>query len=578
MNDQLILSPVQASSSVGILRGTWRAMSRPRGAWMGLAISGFLINAAVVLISLYSMQVYDRVLPQFGVATLQVLTTGVLIALAFQFLLQKVRSALTQDMIVEADRYAANRTYEMLTAFPLERHAAGSQHLASLVQGHETIRAFLVAVLSFGVVDLPFAVIFFLAMVYLGGWMAGVPALIFLLLVALGAVQHYRVSALARSRRAVATAKLSYLTESVKNLELIQARGARAFIARWRDIADESVQVDLEARRNIDGTLHVVQAAQSAGYILIVAVGAYQAVTERSLSSGAIVAATILGTRALAPLAALPALMIQGAQALLAARAIDQVLGAPPAQPPGTIERVRIRGAWTIHGLSHRPVHKKVGIYAPHLDIPAGAKVAIIGPAGSGKSTLLRLMAGLHGPHQGGVYLDGMSVNLMSRQSLASLVGYLPQSPSLFAGTLRSNLCTSDQIPDEDVLRVAQAIGLDAVIAGDDRGLELPLGENGAGLSGGQQQLVALARTFLQPAQAYLLDEPTQSLDQTTQSRCLDVLDALAAQGRTVVYATHSVEAVRRADILVAISPDGVVVMRNRAEVQQSLPKEAAAQ
>ncbi|MDQ7987988.1 MAG: ATP-binding cassette domain-containing protein [Candidatus Dactylopiibacterium sp.] len=559
----------------GILLGTWQALCEQSSAWVGLALAGLMINATAIGVSLYSMQVYDRVLPQFGTATLQVLTVGVLLALLFQLMLQKVRAALTQQMVVRADRYASRRCYDMLSAYPVEALASGSGHLASLVQGHESIRAFLIAVLSFGVIDLPFALLFYAAMAYLGGWMAAVPALIFVLLLVYGAFQHYRVLALTDVRRQVASEKLSFITETVKNLEFIQARGKWPFVARWRAISEESVDNELRTRQSLDATLHLVQFAQSAGYVFIVALGAYQAVTLRDLSSGAIVAASILGSRVLAPLVALPGLMIQGAQALLAGRSIDRALGGAQTQPPGTITLTSISGQWAMRGLAHRFPGRKTGLYAPQIDIPVGAKVAIIGSPGAGKSTLLRLFAGLIAPQQGSVYLDGMNVGLISRDSLCQHLAYLPQSPSLFAGTLRSNLCEGSVVPDDDIVRVARLTGLDALIASDERGLDLPLGECGAGLSGGQQQMLAFTRALLRPAQTYLLDEPTQSLDEATQARCLDLLDSLAAQGKTVIYATHSVESVRRADVLLAISPDGLVVVRQRSEVQHSLSREA---
>jgi ATP-binding cassette subfamily C protein LapB len=281
---------------------------------------------------------------------------------------------------------------------------------------------------------------------------------------------------------------------------------------------------------------------QQAGYVALVAFGAYL-VTENHLTMGGLIACTIINGRALSPIAQLPSLMVQWAHAGAAISGLDKLISLPnenddrvTALTPGSLEGgIRIEQARFSYG---RPTDKALEI--GNLEIRPGEKVGIVGSIGSGKSTLLKIASGLYRPGEGKVFFGGIDMAQISTSFLRETIAYLPQEIRLISGTLRDNLLQG--LPDpgvEVLLQAARETGLMALISNHPKGVALPITEGGRGISGGQRQLVALTRMLLAKPSVIVLDEPTASMDAGTEAKIVAVLNAKAAEGVTLLIATH---------------------------------------
>lgn len=566
------------SASSAPFSGLVRTMiTRNIPTWCYLFLSGAMINLITLFTALYSMQVYDRVLPRQGIATLIVLTTGVVICYALQWVMMKLRHYLTHQLIKRTDEHITGVVYRQLINTRSDQFPASKGTLASQLQGHESLRQFITSAMSFGLVDAPFAVLFILFLWLIGGpVIAVIPVIILLILLPYGLLQNRRLRHLSRAKFTATHRKQGFLLETVRNIDLIKTANLKASMtSQWEELARQTQDGELRSRHITEATSAMVQLFQQLGYVCIVATGATLAATATGadhISSGVILACSILSGKVLAPIASIPMLLIQAAQVNISTDFLNRffTLRKDNDLTENPIKPASLTWTWRIEHLEHNFPGRPTPLSVERLVIAEGSRTGIIGAVGCGKSTLLHLLAGLYPPTKGHVYLDDLDIQHIDRTLLARGVAYLPQQPALFAGTLRQNLVLhAPDLSDQAIISMSKRTGLISLIQNNPAGLDLPVGEDGGGLSGGQRQLIALTACLLSTKPVMLLDEPLSSLDPHTEQRIMMLLKELLDENviTTLLLVTHKMSNLALVNTLLVVSPEGNIIGGEKQQI-----------
>lgn len=534
-----------------------------------------MINILALLTSLYSMQVYDRVIPTQGYSTLVVLTIGVAIALFFDIVIKVVRSHLMEHTVIQMDKTLSRAIFGRLLQIRMDQLPQSVGSLSAQIRGYETIRAFLSATTFYLFVDAPFGLFFILMIALIGSPLVALVPLFFLVFaVCFGFVMRDKIDEHAKQGTAAGYKKTGLLVEAIEGAETIKSGGGSwNVLSKWIDTAEEALHHESSLKRISEKTTFVSASLQQVCYIGLIAVGAYLA-AEGNMTMGSLIACSILSGRALAPVAQIPGMIVQAAHSKASLEMLEKVFALETdnhdiERPliPGTVlgqfnlERVRFAYPGAPQALSLQS-----------LKINPGEKIGVIGPIGAGKSTLLRLLSGMYRANEGRVLLDGLDIDQISRAFLGERVGYLQQDHRLFSGTLRENLLIGIPDPGDDAIKkAAETSGLLSVIAGHPKGLDLPIAEGGRGLSGGQRQLVAFTRLLLSQPTIWLLDEPTSSMDSGTESSCLNILHKAIKNQDTLLLVTHKPNLLSLVNRLIVIANHQIVMDGPRDEILQRL-------
>ncbi len=545
------------------------------------AAASLLANLLALAAALYSMQVYDRVIPTQGISTLLVLTVGVLIAIVLELVVKFARAHVLESGVKGMDLELSDAIFARLLGIRMDQFPASVGTLSAQLRSYEMIRRFASSATLYLVVDTPFALIFLAVIALLAGVkMAVIPVVFFALALAIGLLYRHRIARHAESGNAAANHKLGLLVETVESAESIKAAGAGARqLERWNTLSRQAVDDDVQIQRYSEQATYLAAFMQQASYILLVAIGAWIASTSSDLTMGGLIACAILSGRVLGPIAALPGLIVQWAHARAALDSLEKVFAlqgdnhavARPLSPE------QIHGEWRIENLKFAYPGRPRPLSLPLTLIRPGEKVAILGPIGAGKSTLLKLMAGLFAPGEGQVLLDGLDIQQIDRAHLSMRLGYLPQDVKLLAGTLRDNLTVGlGDVTEAALLDASRGIGLDQLIASHPQGLDMPIFEGGKGVSGGQKQLIALTRLLLSRPAAWLLDEPTAAMDEATEQKSLAALRQAIAPEHTLILVTHKPVLLGLVDRFIVLLPGGGVIDGPKAAVLDRLRQSAA--
>jgi ATP-binding cassette subfamily C protein LapB len=557
----------------------WQALLRRKRVFLEAVLATGLVNLLTLASSLYAMQVYDRVIPNQGYQTLWVLTVGVALAVALEFVLKHVRAHLVDRTANVIDEELAAWFFRRMLAIRMEARPASVGTLAAQVKGFEMVRGVLASTSLFVLADVPFAVFFLVVILLVGGWVVVVPLVALPVALAAGLAFQRLIQKHTRENLAGNNRKAGLLVEAVDGAESLKANGGEWRLQkRWQALVRETGQSDQRIRDYSAMAQHLTALLQQLGYVALIAVGAWLA-TRNELTMGGLLACSIISNRAMLPIMQLPTVMVQWAHARAALEGLDKIIALPseaeeaahaltPEKLEGhyRFERVRFH-----YGLAHRQA-----LEIAHLEIKPGERVGLIGPIGSGKSTLLKLASGLYRPSEGKLFLAGMDMALLHPAALREAVGYLPQDVRLFSGTLRDNLLLGLPDPgDEAILEAAQRNGLIQLIAGQPKGLSLEITEGGRGVSGGQKQLIALTRLILAKPRVWLLDEPTASMDGESEARIVQLLrDGLQSQD-TLIVATHKMNLLPALTRLLVVQGGRVVLDGPRDEVMARLSGKA---
>ncbi|WP_430464786.1 type I secretion system permease/ATPase [Tabrizicola sp.] len=522
----------------------WSSMLEGKWLYIQVIIAAMLTNLLGLTTSLFTMVVYDRVVPNEATESLIALTAGVLIALSFDFVIKSLRAQFIDRAGKGADLRMSRMIFDKILNMRLDTRQRKSGALATIVREFDTLREFFTSATLVAVVDLPF-VFFFIWVIYLiAGPLAFVPLVAVPLVIITGLVIQPLLARLASDNMETSMSKQSVLVETLNGLETVQATGSGRLMRKRFEEATV-MQSDLGLKNRILSQFAINSAAsiQQLAQIGTIFFGVFL-IQANTITMGAMIAASILGGRALAPLSQLASAMSRANGALQAYRSVDGLMreqALPEGEELGQrLSRPVLRGEIELRNVSYSfPGAKAPVISNLSLKIPAGQHVAILGKMGSGKSTLARLMAGLLQPTEGSILLDGVEMRQIDKSDLRRNMGIMLQETWLFSGSLRENIQMGHyEYDDAHILNVSKIAGVDDFVAGHPRGYDLPLRERGEGLSGGQRQSITLARALLHSPHLLILDEPTSAMDTATEQSVLERMSGWL-KDRTLIAVTH---------------------------------------
>lgn len=541
----------------------WRELFRERG-WLGrILIATVLVNLLGVATSIFAMQVYDRVVPTMAYATLTTLVSGMLLILLLDWALKKTRSRILDSLSCAVDQRMSQQVFEHLLHVRLDAQPRSLGTLAAQVGSLDAVRQFFSSTVVFALIDLPFALLFLAFIVVIGGAVGWVYALMLPLALALGFFTQWRLRTLLRQQILRSNERQGLLVDSIRGAESIRANNAGwRFAQDWQAITASIDGYSIQQRAISSFSSVTTSSLSMLAYVTAVVVGVWQ-IEAGLLTMGGLIACSILGGRIIAPISQSVQYLVQWQQVAQALQMVHQVLSLErdrrtdqqllmPEEQPRVVALEKVR-----FGYPESPVRQ---LNIDQLSFQAGERVLLIGPVGCGKSTLLKTMAGLYRPTEGRVRLGDADLWEIDPQLVASQIGYLPQNVHLFKGTLRSNLALSGTSGDSRLLQITRELGIDEIAAASPQGMDLPISEGGEGLSGGQRQLVALARVLINQPRIWLLDEPTASLDGDAERRVWQALGAALRPDDILVVATHRPLAAARLATRVVLMQQGQVV------------------
>lgn len=540
-----------------------RAIARRSRALVLAGLATVFANILALAISLYAMQLYDRVIPLASFETLIVLTAGVAFALMLDLALRSLRGVLIEAEAQAIDREVSEFFFARAQAIRLDARPGGIGTMAAQIQGQEQIRQVMSASSLFVITDLPFAVLFIFVVLGIGGPLALVPLVSFPVAILMALLFARIIRQSAERAQVTGTRKNGMLVEMLDASETLKANlGGWHMLARWNRLVAEVHHYDYPVKRASAVSGALFSTMQQVTYTAVLCFGAYLAATG-AITTGALLACSIIVGRINGPLIAqLPGLIVQWGYARSSLKGLDALLRYP-------VETTASRGGLRPGKLAGPMVLREVRfayrggpevIAIDGLELRPGEKIAVLGGVGAGKSTLLKLLAGLYTPSSGSITLAGLDLSQIAEETLRRKVGYLSQSSRLVRGSLRDSLTMGlAGVSDDELIAVAQATGLDALFAGGSRGLDAELQEGGAGLSGGQRALVALNRLIHAAPSVWLLDEPTAALDAGSEKAALDAVQARLGKDSIMVMATHKLPLVERFDRVVVMNRGSVI-------------------
>lgn len=570
--------PAQKPSFSGLLK---QSLWQQKAIFLQGILATIFIGVLTLGISLFAMQVYDRVIPTQAIATLVTLGTGVVLLILLELLIKLSRSRLMDAVVVSVDTFLSKQVYQQLLGIRTDQLPKSVGSLASQLRGYEQVRGFYTSSTLFTLVDLPLGLMFLVLIVVLGSpLLALLPLSAAVIALTIGLLSRRKIEQYTLESAQFNNLKTGLLVETVEGIETIKSGGGGwKFLSRWTQNNQKTIGTDLKTRHLNDQVNYISQTLQQVSYAGLVALGAYL-VVKGEMSMGGLIACSILSSRVLMPVLALPSLLVQQSHAKAAIKGLESLYQLDQDQPVGQKLLIphQLYGHYQFQDVSFEYSKDLIAIEAESLHIQAGDRVGLIGPIGSGKSTLLKMLAGLYRPTHGQLLLDQIDMSQISPLVLNQHIGYLQQDHRLFAGTLRENLLIGlPDMGDEVLQEVATRTGLSRVVAAHPKGFDLPIHEGGKGLSGGQRQLVAFTRILLMKPKILLLDEPTASMDEQQERQCLQALiDQLDAKS-TLVLVTHKPALLNLVSRLVVIAQQKVMLQGPRDKVLAHLAGQSPA-
>ena len=543
-----------------------------------IVIATISMNLLAIATSLYSMQVYNRVIPTNALQTLSVLTIGVLIAVIIEYVLKHARASISERLIDAVDQRLTRVIFMRFLSIRLDQLPSSVGSLAGQLNAYQSVRSFLTSVTTHLLVDLPFVFIFLMLIPFLGNSiLVTIPVAFFLIALLMNLYNRKQVEGLASRSTSLGHFKTGLLVETIEGAETIKSGQAGwRMLNRWMSASDSHRQSEQHMRHITERNQHTTATMQQVSYVLLIALGAVL-VSMGSMTQGGLVACSILAGRILSPIATIPALLMQWGQVKSAVQGLDRIwkLELDHQDQSHPIAPEHIRGHYKLEQVTSGYRGTQRALHIKDLVIRPGEKIGILGPIGSGKTTLLRLLSGMYKPQEGRVLLDNIDIVHLSKPVLAESIGFLQQDGRLFAGTLRDNLILGMHDPGDDrILAVAERTGLmKLVISNNPKGLMQEISEGGLGLSAGQKQLTNLTRVFLRRPSVWLLDEPTSSMDRQTEIQVLQALSESLRPSDTLVMVTHKTEMLPLVDRLIVVAQGQVVLDGPKDQVIERLQR-----
>ena len=488
-------------------------------------VGTLLVNLFVLATPLFTMNVYDRVIPNNAQETLMVFTIGVLFVYILDAFLKYGRTYLLEIAAKKSDVIMSSMIFEKVLDLKLDQHPQSIGSFASNLKEFDSIRSFFTNATLATLIDMPFAIIFLAVIYYIGGMIVLIPLLTIVLIILYALLIRKPLARSIESSYEASAKKNGVLIEALQNIETIKTHNASSSIQyRWEESVGEIAQKGLKSRLLSSSIPTVTGLLVQINTVLIVFYGVFL-IQEFELTMGGLIAVVILTSRTVAPMGQAAGLITAYEDAKTAFMTLEDVMNKPQERPLAKefIDMPHIRGKIEFRHVSFSyPQSDKVALDDVSFIIEPGESVGIIGRIGSGKSTLEKLILGLYEPSAGSILIDDIEIGQIDPVQLRRAIGYVPQEVTLFKGTVKENITLkTPYISDDALIRASHISGALEFIQQHPLGFAMPISERQQGLSGGQRQSVAIAQALVAPSAMLLFDEPTNAMDQLSEQRVI---------------------------------------------------------
>ncbi|MCG8710781.1 type I secretion system permease/ATPase [Brenneria sp. 4F2] len=544
--------------------------------YMDAVLASLLVNIIALATPLFIMNVYDRVVPNQATATLWVLATGITGAFIFDLILKTLRGICLDIAGKKTDLIISATLFERITGMSMKARPARVGNFAQNIHEFQSLRDFLSSLTLTSLIDFPFTLLLLLVIGIIGGPLVWVSILAYpIALLASWALQKPLTEAIEKTMH-LASERQATLIETLSSLDAIKVNNAeseRQYV--WEQTIGSLSRLEMRAKTLSSLAVNLTQWIQQFAGVAMIVVGVYMLI-DGKLSMGGLIACYMLNGRALIPLGQLSGLVTRYQQARLTMTTTEQMMQLPQERNESEhpLKRENIRGSIEFRNVTfHYPEQKNSSLQGINISIAVGEKVGIIGRSGSGKSSLQKLIVNLYQANTGNILVDGVDVRQLDVSDLRHNIGYVPQDIQLFSGSLRDNLIVGARyVEDETMLQAAEIAGVNEFARLHPDGYNLQVGERGQQLSGGQRQSVALARALLLDPPILIFDEPTSSMDNTSEDRLKKALVPVVAN-KTLLLVTHRASMLSLVDRLIIVDKGRIIADGPKAIVMDALKK-----
>ena len=548
----------------------WGTLKRSKKIYFDVVVASFIINLFVLASPLFTMNVYDRVVPNNAVETLWVLALGVSVVYGIDLFLKFVRSYFLEIAGKKSDIIMSSILFERVMDMKFSNKPKSVGSFASNLKEFDTVRNFFSSASLAAIVDLPFALIFLIVTYFIGSYLVLVPIVIMIAILCYTFFIKDPLQNAIKSTFEASAMKNGILIGSLSSLETIKALGASGHVQwNWEEATGEIANRSIKSKIITTSITTVTSFLVQLNTIAIIVLGVYM-IQDTHLTMGGLIAAVMLSSRAIAPMGQVASLAANFEQTKTAYQSLSKIMQMPVERPEGKkfVRRNSFEGKIEFKNVSFTyPDTTKGSLDRINFVIQPGEKVGIIGRNGSGKTTLQKIILGLYAPTEGSVLIDGIDINQIDPADLRRNIGYVPQDVVLFKGTVRENIVQkAPYVDDMQIIKAAKVSGVDEYVNAHPLGFDMPVFERGDGISGGQRQSIAVARAFLLDSPIILLDEPTNSLDNTVESKLKANLKVNTVN-KTMILVTHRTSMLDLVDRLIVMDNGKILLDGPRDEV-----------
>lgn len=556
----------------------WSEVWKERGQYAYVMLASFLISLLAFAMPLFTMNVYDRIIPNKAASSLWVLALGAIFAIAVEYGLRLARTGLIDEVGRGIDARLSQRLLDKVLNLPLATQRGSTGALARRVTEYEQVRDFFASTTVVLVTDIFFLFVFVGLIALLGGWLAVIPIVAMAIMLVMGWVLQRRMSLAVADAQVDTSLLQTTLIESIGSLETVKAcRAEGRMLGKWRRLSASNAYTQEEMRKLTATAVNLATLCQQGTSIALI-IGGFYLFNAGIISMGAIIAIVMLASRSLAPVGQLAFLMTRGRQAFVTLNSLQLLMDQQDEREKGSrsiTPAIRDGRLQLDHAGFRYPETEREALADISLTIEPGERIGLIGRVASGKSTLGRLLCGLYDPTAGSYRIDGLESRQYDPHDLRETLRFVGQDAELFSGTVRENLLVgANEANDAAIIEAVKRSGADAFIGRDATGFDFHIGERGSRLSGGQRSFLVLARALVTPAHLLFLDEPTGAMDSQTEQLFVDRLRTAIPADQTLILATHRMAVLNLVDRLIVMDNGRIVADGPRDEIlaQRTLP------
>lgn len=552
----------------------WSTIKLSISTYKDVILASLLINLFVLASPLFTMNVYDRVVPNNAMETLWVFALGVTVAYGLDTFLKFTRTYLLEIAAKKSDIIMSSIVFEKVMNLKMAYHPASVGSFASNIKDFDAIRNFLTNATMATVIDLPFTIIFLAVIAYIGGTIVFIPILTMMIILSYAFLIKQPLRNSIESTHEASAKKNAILIETLNNIETLKTLGTTNLAQwQWEEATGEIASRGLKSRLLSASIPTITQFLIQLNTVMVVVYGAYL-IKDFELSMGGLIAVVILTGRTLAPMGQVAALMTNYEDTKTSYQTVNDIISQPSERPAGKkfVQKPDFTGSIEFKEVTFKYPNTDVDVLKDlSFKINPGENVAFIGRIGSGKSTVQKLILGLYEPDSGQILIDGIDIKQIDPADLRKNIGYVSQDIMLFRGSLKENITyRATHASDGAMIKAAQISTTAEFVKKHPKGYEMPIGERGAGLSGGQRQSIGVARAFLLDSPIMVLDEPTNAMDQITEAKLLDNLEN-SLKEKTSIFVTQKMNLLKIIDRVIVLNEGKILIDAPKEEALKQL-------